>query len=82
MVKMMHFTSDNALVRVQSAMSWYEIEIDEGELKEQVRCRPGGDDGEEEERSSYPEEELSTRISNKDYWFSKILFALLGRILL
>lgn len=45
----MHFTSDNALARAQSAMSWYEIEIDKGELKEQVRCRPGGDDGEEEE---------------------------------
>lgn len=49
MVKSMHFTSDIALVRVHSAMSWYEIERDEGELKEQVRCRPGGDDGEEEE---------------------------------
>lgn len=49
MVKTMHFTSDIALVRVQSAMSWYEIEIDEGELKEQVRCLPGGDEGEEEE---------------------------------
>lgn len=45
----MHLTSDIALVSVQSAMSWYGIEIDDGELKEQVRCRPEGVDGEEEE---------------------------------
>lgn len=63
----MHFTSDTALVRARSAMSWYGIEMDEGELKEQVRCRPGGDDGEEEEGSSYLKAELSTRISNEDY---------------
>lgn len=49
MVKTMRLTSDIALVSVQSAMSWYGIETDKGELKEQVRCRPGGDDGKEEE---------------------------------